>query len=162
MRSYEGLCLIRAEGRRFSLSVGNLVSASFFSHLTITAHLIRLNNRRCHRDGFGSPFQNNAHLTKMKKKPSPISYDRSDLLLNHNSINNIDPTLDGLIVLHKATWLPKGWDSKRVHWSYGNLRQELEKASKLPLIANLEYVHFSYKIGVTKKQRDLLIKQFRK
>lgn len=97
----------------------------------------------------------------VKKKRFSISFDQTDLLLNHNSINAIDPTLVGMILLHEATAGRNGVMPKTLYWGYGNIREELEKAAKIPSVANMEFVYFSYTAGVTVRQYQNLKKRFR-
>ena len=93
----------------------------------------------------------------MKKSTRSIEFDRSGLVLNHNNINDIDPTLDGLILLHDVS--RKGEPPKRLHWGYGNLREELKKAAKISSIAAMQFVYFSYKAGATARQYDEVTKE---
>jgi hypothetical protein len=86
----------------------------------------------------------------VKKSTNAIAFDRSDLVLNHNNINDIDPSLDGMILLHDVA--RKGEPPKRLHWGYGNLREELKRASKISSIAAMQFVYFSYKAGATVRQ----------
>lgn len=86
----------------------------------------------------------------VRTKPSIISFDRIDLLLNHNNINDIDPSLDGMILLYELA--RKGLTPKRLYWGFGNIREELRKGSQNLSVAANEFVHFSYKAGVTLTQ----------
>jgi len=84
------------------------------------------------------------------KKPSATVFDRTDLLLNHNNINNIDPSLAGMVLLHEAE--RTGPAPRRLYWGFGNIREEVRKGSRTQRVAAVEFVHFSYKAGATLSQ----------
>lgn len=88
----------------------------------------------------------------MKNKPIAVSFDRTGILLVHNSINDIDPHSNGLVLLYGMTAEKGGTMPKRLHWGFGNIRQELSKAAKIPSIAAFQFIYFNYKVGATASQ----------
>ena len=88
----------------------------------------------------------------MARKSFGRLIDQKDLLLNHNNINAIDANLVGEIAIHEGTSPKHGEAPKSFYRAYGNIREELEKASRHPSVANLPFAYFDYKAKIPAKK----------
>ena len=81
----------------------------------------------------------------MTTKQFAVDFDKHDINLDHRGISSVNVNLHGLILLYDRRTIEGRNVMNRLYWGFGNIREELRKASQTPAINSIPFVYFSYK-----------------